>query len=76
MKTFVIKMSGFIEKEAETDQDALEMVTNDDIIAAMEFDEINEVGEEKDRSICEGCGEDILESQSAVKGQNRHAACS
>jgi predicted amidophosphoribosyltransferase len=31
---------------------------------------------EEREALCDGCGEPILENESVIKGENRHASCS
>ena len=40
------------------------------------FDGYTEHKKDEDDEICIGCGEPLLEGQSIIKGENRHAVCS
>ena len=36
----------------------------------------DELPNKEDEIFCEGCGEELQEEQSIIKGENRHAVCS
>ena len=72
---------------AKDDEEAVRKVSNvitpsglnywlGDIRSEDKYGEVKLSKKGKNESICEGCGEPILEGQAVVKGENRHSVCS
>ncbi len=65
--------------EAENEEEAKEKAQrgygSDDSVEVSDL-QATEMKEIKNNKKCKGCGEDILEGQAVVKGEDRHSACS